>query len=122
MMLRLEDERRQSRRFQVKEDAFAFIDNTPFTIQNISAGGLMLQSVVFDEAPSDNMTLDIFHKTKEIYLKDIPVRLISQIKSKAVTPFSAIQVKRFGVAFDKLDEKQRGMLDSLISSITVGEA
>jgi len=121
-MLSTEEDRRQSRRFRMQEGAFAFIDNTPFTIQDISEGGMMLQSVVFDEMPAEHLLLDIFLKSEKFYLENVPVRLIRQLKNKAKTPFSTIQVRRYGLAFEDMDEQQRKLLDSLIFSNTVGEA
>jgi len=115
-------ERRSSRRYLVQEGAFAFINNTPFTIQNISEGGMMLQSVVFDDTPDEHLVLDIFLKSEDLYLKNIPVRLVSHSKSRSTTPFSAIQVRLYGLAFENLDEEQRILLDTLISKDAEGQA
>lgn len=122
MMPSVAEDRRSSRRYIVREGAFAFIDNTPFTIQNISEGGMLLQSVVFDDTPDEHLMLDIFLKREEIYLKNIPVRLISQLKSRSSTPFSAIQVRYYGLAFENLNEQQRDLLEFLLNNNTVGEA
>ena len=54
------DERRMFTRFKVGDGAFAFIDNTPFVIQNISKGGVQVKSVVYDGSPPEEMKLDIF--------------------------------------------------------------
>ena len=122
MMPNIVEERRSTRRYLVQEGAFAFIDNTPFTIQNISEGGMMLQSVVFDDTPDENLMLDIFLKSEGIYMKNIPVRLISHLKSRPSTPFSAVQAMLYGLAFEGLDDHQRNLLDYLIHNNTVGEA
>jgi hypothetical protein len=121
-MILQEEERRQYPRFRVREGAYAFINNIPFTIQDISEGGMKIQSVVFDEAPLENLKVDIFVSNGKFYLKDVPVRLVSLLQDDSTTPFSAIHVRRFGFEFDTLTEQQKHLLDDLITYNTVGEA
>ncbi len=121
-MPELTEERRHYTRFQVREGAYAFIDNIPFTIQDISEGGMKIQSVIFDDVPMDDIVLDIFVNNGEFYLKGIPVRLISLMENEATTPFSAIRVRRFGFEFGDLTEQQIQLVDSFITYNTVGEA
>jgi len=116
------DEKRKYARFTVSDGAFAFINNTPFTIRNISEGGLQLQSVVFDDAPSDDMLLDIFLKKDNFYLQNIPVRLVRFQKNSASSPFSNAHVKCFGLQFGELTLQQKTRLDSFIAHSTNGEA
>jgi hypothetical protein len=106
----------------VTEDAFAFIHNTPFVIQNISEGGMKLKSVVFDEQPPDEMMLDIFLKDDNFYLQDIPVRLISFNRNKSLSPFGSAHTKYFGLQFGELTEQQKTRLDYFISRSSAGEA
>lgn len=115
-------ERRKFPRFRVREGAYAFIDNIPFTIQDISEGGMKLQSVVFDETPVENLTVDIFVNNGKFYLKGIPVRLISLLQDDTASPFNVIHVKRFGFKFEELTDQQKHLLDNLITYNTVGEA
>ena len=79
-------ERRQHPRFQVGEGAFAFINNIPFSILNVSAGGMKLQSALYDDVPPEHLTLDIFLKNENFYLQDIPVHLVRIKKAYARTP------------------------------------
>lgn len=116
------NERRKHKRFQVCDGAFAFINNIPFTICNISEGGMRLQTVVFEDAPLDEMTLDIFLKDKNFYLQGIPVRLVTVRKKHANSPFSTLQVRSLGLQFGELSEQQKTRLDSFISQTTAGEA
>lgn len=116
------EERRQYPRFCVREGVYAFINNIPFTIQDISEGGMKLQSVVFDEAPLENLKVDIFVNNGKFYLKDVPVRLVSLLQDDTTTPFSTIYVRRFGFKFEDLTEQQKHLLDNLITYNTVGEA
>lgn len=115
-------ERRKFPRYRVREGAYAFINNIPFTIQDISEGGMKLQSVVYDEAPVENLTVDIFVNTGKFYLKDVPVKLVSLLQDETTSPFNVVHVKRFGFKFENLTDQQKHLLDNLITYNTVGEA
>lgn len=115
-------ERRRHPRFQVGEGAFAFINNIPFSILNVSAGGMQLQSVLFDEAHSEQMTLDIFLKNDNFYLQGIPVHLVRVRKAFARSPFSSTELRCFGIQFGELTEQQKTRIDYFISHSSVIEA
>ena len=115
------NEKRNYPRFTVSDGAFAFINNTPFTIRNISEGGLQLQSVVFDDSPSDDMLLDIFLKKDNFFLQHLPVRLIRFQKKRSSSSFSRIHVNCFGLQFGELTLTQKARLDSFIARSTNGE-
>ncbi|MFZ5798172.1 MAG: PilZ domain-containing protein [Thermodesulfobacteriota bacterium] len=110
-----ENERRRNPRFQVGDGAFAFINNIPFAILNVSQGGMKIQSVLFDEVPPDRMTLDIFLRNENFYLQDIPVHLVRFRKNYARTPFSSAQLRCFGIQFGELTEQQKTRIDYFIS-------
>lgn len=116
------EDRRRYTRFRVREGAYAFIDSIPFTIQDISEGGMKIQSVVFDEAPLENLKIDIFVNNGQFYLKDVPVRLVRLLQDESTTPFSTIHVKRIGFEFKNLTDQQKHLLDNLITFNTIGEA
>ncbi|MDD3618350.1 MAG: PilZ domain-containing protein [Desulfobulbaceae bacterium] len=116
------EERRKDKRFEVCEGAFAFINNTPFVIRNISKGGLKLQSVVFDDVPPQDMALDIFLKNENFYLQDIPVRLVSIANNHPKTPFSSLRVKCLGLQFGELNQQQKTRLDYFITRSAVAGA
>ncbi|GAB4341945.1 MAG: hypothetical protein Kow0089_16680 [Desulfobulbaceae bacterium] len=115
-------ERRRHARFRVSEGAFAFIGNVPFTIRNISEGGMKLESAVFDDAPAEEMVLDIFLQHENLYLQDIPVRLVRFQKSGPSTPFSSAHVLCFGLQFGELTQQQKTRLDYFISRSTFHQA
>lgn len=118
------NERRQHTRFMVTDGAFAFIQNTPFIIQDISKGGLQVKSVAFDEAASApaEMILDIFLKDDNFYLQNIPVRLIRFHKNNSASPFGNIHVGYFGLQFGELTEQQKSRLDYFIARSSCSEA
>lgn len=108
-------ERRQHPRFQVGDGAFAFINNIPFSILNVSAGGMKLQSALYDDVPSEYLSLDIFLKNENFYLQDIPVRLVRIKKAYARSPFITSHLHCFGLQFGELTEQQKTRLDYFIS-------
>jgi c-di-GMP-binding flagellar brake protein YcgR len=116
------EDRRKYTRFSVREGVYAFIDNIPFTVQDISEGGMKIQSVVFDDALLENMKIDIFVNNGKFYLKNVPVRLVRLLQDESTTPFSTIHVKRIGFEFENLTDQQKLLLDNLITFNTVGEA
>lgn len=115
-------DRRRHTRFQVRDGAFAYINNIPFTIRNISEGGMRLQSVVFEDTPQEEMTLDIFLKDEDFYLQDIPVQLVTLLRKTTDSPFSTLQLRCLGIKFGELTEQQKTRLDFFISKTTTGEA
>lgn len=122
MYMSISKEKRNYPRFRVSDGAFAFINNVPFTIQNISEGGLQLQTVVFDDSPSDDMLMEIVLKNDNFYLQNIPVRLVRFQKNMSSSPFSNVHVKCFGLEFGELTPHQKIRLDSFIARSTTGQA
>ena len=116
------NEKRKHTRFTVSDGAFAFINNIPFTVRNISKGGLHLQSVSFDDSPSDDMLLDIFLKNDNFYLQNIPVRLVRLQNINPSSSFSRVHIKCFGLQFRELSPQQKIRIDSFIARSATGEA
>ena len=114
-------EKRNYPRFRVSDGAFAFINNIPFTIQDISEGGLQLQSVAFDDSPSDDMYLDLFLNNDNFYLQNIPVRLVRFQKNISSSSFSNVHVTCFGLEFGELTPQQKIRLDSFLARSVTGE-
>lgn len=115
-------ERRQHKRFRVKEGALAFLGTTPGTIVDISEGGLALHYVVFEQEPQRQFRLDIFFAEDDFYLPDIPSELVTDIRSQTESPFCAIRVKRLGIRFGELTSEQKERLRYFILHNTVSEA
>ncbi|NOX79772.1 MAG: PilZ domain-containing protein [Deltaproteobacteria bacterium] len=115
-------ERRRHKRFNVSENALAFINNAPCMIHDISEGGMMLQSVVLEDEPADTLKLDIFVGSDNFYLQDVPVHLVSRSRRQSAVPFSIVQVKCYGFQFGELTEQQKSRLDYFIARNTVADA
>lgn len=115
-------ERRLFTRFEVTDESFAFIHNTPFIIQNISKGGVQLKSVVYDDIPPEEMMLDFFLKEENFYLQNIPVRLVRFHKKSSSLPFGNTHEGFFGLQFGELTQQQKSRLDYFIARSSSGEA
>ena len=115
-------DRRAYTRFKVVDGAFAFIANTPFIIQNISEGGMALNSVVYDDSPPEEMLLDMFLKDENLFLENIPVRLVRFQKNISLSPFSTTHSKCFGLQFGELTEQQKTRLDHFIARSSSAQA
>lgn len=120
--LNAQPERRSQKRFRVKEGALAFLGHTPGDIIDISEGGMAIHYLVFDKEPDSQFRLDIFFGADDFYLSDIPTKLVSDIQSQPESPFSAVRVKRLGLCFGELNEKQKSRLKYFILNNTVAEA
>jgi c-di-GMP-binding flagellar brake protein YcgR len=116
------NERRRSPRFQVSEGAFAFINNIPFAILNISSGGMQLQSALYDDVPPESMQIDIFLKNDNFFLQDIPVRLVRVRNAHPRTPFTTTQLRCFGIQFGELTEQQKTRIDYFLSHSSMIES
>lgn len=108
-------ERRQHPRFKVGDGAFAFINNIPFSILNVSSGGMKVQTVLFEDVLPEHLTMDIFMRNENFYLQDIPVRLVRVRNVFARTPFMPTQFRCFGLQFGELTEQQKTRIDYFIS-------
>lgn len=115
-------DRRRHTRFKVCEGAFAFINNIPYAIRNISHGGLRLETVFCGDEELDEISLDIFLRDENLYLQDIPVRLVNVWKDYPHSPFSAMGVRCLGLQFADLTEQQLTRLDLFMSRSTTGVA
>jgi hypothetical protein len=115
-------DRRQHRRFRVKEGALAFLGQVPGTIIDISEGGMSIHYVVFEREPSNTMQLDIFFAENEFFLPDLPVQLVSDVDASEEPLFSATKVKRLGIRFGELNSEQRSQLKYFILNNTVSTA
>jgi hypothetical protein len=89
-------------------------------IINISKGGLEVHFALYDrdlEAPSE---VTIFFTTDRFYLRKIPCKTVSDSEIGASLPFNSMSMRRCGLQFGELNEKQKSQLDFFLSNYTVG--
>ena len=88
-------------------------------IVDVSEGGLAL-TYAADPGPAvKEGGLHLFGSGGVSYLRDVPVRAVSDVELPNEVEFSTIPVRRMGVEFDALTETQQQILHGFISENAV---
>lgn len=112
-------ERRTSRRFKVREESFAFIENDSkilCKIKNISRGGISLITIANADQIPELFDTDIFVTGRVFYLKDVPSKKISESYLGSKSFFTAFVKSRVGVQFGELDSDQAAQLEVFLEN------
>ena len=118
-------ERRRHTRFKVAPGAYAAIRTTPHTlgqIKNISKGGLAIQYVDLGEPKQHNGSMDIFVSGRHSFVRQLPVKTITDFKVDNEVPFSSLQIRQMSVQFGHLEDQQQIQLNAFINDHTIGSA
>lgn len=110
-------DRRTHKRFRVREESFAFIENGSkilCKIKNISKGGVSLVTIANAEHIPEIFDMDIFVTGRVFYLKDVPSKKISQAYLDSKSLFTTFVKSRVGIQFGELDSDQTVQLDNFI--------
>ena len=94
-------DRRTQKRFKVREESFAFIENDSkilCKIKNIGRGGVSLMTVANAEEIPEIFDLDIFVSGRVFYLKDLPAKKF--LKSIPTTPVFSIPLLKVKLGFN----------------------
>ena len=116
-------EQRRHKRFRVPKGSLVGLGphNTKAgQIIDVSMGGLGFRYAGSEE-PS-NGELDIVLNEREFFLGRMPFKTVSDFEMTSVVGPSSITMRRSGVEFRKLTEKQRSQLRYFIQKHTLGEA
>ncbi len=123
-------ERRTHKRFRAQDGAFAVAGMPPQPhfippgqIVDVSRGGLAFHYVAGDEkeGPNGSFELVILLANKNFHIDKVPFETISDFEIANEVPFSSITMRRRGVQFGKLTDKQISQLDYFIRNHTIGE-
>lgn len=117
-------DRRTHKRFRVREESFAFIENDSkilCKIRNISKGGISLVTIANAEHIPELFDMDIFVAGRVFYLKDVPSQKISETYLDSKSLFSTFVKSRVGIQFGELDSDQTDQLDDFIKKHTTIE-
>ena len=110
-------ERRVQPRFEMNRQIFTVVKSDGETLGellNISQGGLALSYVVGLGSRIMKGTLDVFAAGGISFLKDFPVRTVSDSEIPNDVDFSSIQLRRMGVVFENLTKTQQQALRDFI--------
>lgn len=122
-------EGRKHKRFRVQDGAFAVAGMPPHPrcippgqIVDVSRGGLAFQYVAGEEEGSNgSFELVILVANNNFHSDKVPFETISDFEIANEVPFSSITMRRRGVQFGKLTDKQISQLDYFIRNHAIGE-
>ncbi len=110
-------ERRKYKRFRLQVSAFALV-NRPFSqmgeIIDISRGGLSFRYAPDKEIPKGSLALDILCVDDGFRLGRVPAKTVAELNISK-------EVRRLGVQFGRLTNKQSSQLKSFIQTHAAGE-
>ncbi len=112
-------DRRTHKRFKVREESFAFIENESkilCKIKNISRGGISLVTIANAEYIPEFFDTDIFVTGRVFYLKDVPSKKVSESHLDGKSLFSTFVKSRVGIQFGELDSDQAAQLEVFLKS------
>ena len=78
-----------------------------FTFVNLDSISQRLQNI-------EEVHMDCFLAGKGIFIRNLPVRLVSSTESLSVSAISSLMIKRVGVEFTSLTVSQQVQINSLI--------
>jgi len=114
-----QEERRQHKRFRVKNTVFAMLDSHPVghaaAVLDVSMGGVGLQYCCSDDFDCRWKRLDVISAYDNFFLRKLPIEIISdQVIEKEQGDAPAEAIKRCGVKFNNLTYTQQALLDIFI--------
>ncbi len=113
-------ERRQHKRFQVKNGAYAvFMTNPPklAQIKEISKGGLMVRYFDSGDMLDETSELDILMKDTDFRIRKVPFRTTSNFTITVELSESSIMMRQTGMKFREMKPNQISELDHFIKII-----
>ena len=117
-------ERRQTKRYKVREGAFAVLmpdANKLGQIFDLGKGGLSFLYIDTGVMSDKSSELDIYVTGNKFYLPALPVHIVSEIIIPNKIPINPIVMRRQGIQFGELTSEQTAALDAFIKSYAAGE-
>jgi hypothetical protein len=117
-------DRREHKRYEVQEGAFAALPSNYLVgqIRNISKGGISFTCLASGKQEFNMPILEIFSKDNDFYLREIPFKPVSEIDIEDRVPSSSMQLKQISGEFTELTENQISQLDYFLQNYTATEA
>lgn len=116
-------ERRQLKRFNAQDGAFALARNHVSKlgqIMNVSMRGLAFKYIANGQQSNGIFQLDIFLSGRGFHSKNIPSKTVSDFEMKSEFPFSSIRMRRCCVQFGELTRIHMSQLEDFIQNHTAG--
>jgi hypothetical protein len=115
-------ERRQHKRYRIKNDTLVFSAWTPAPLSmSVSGDSPSILSPLNTIYPC--RAISIFSQAQSrFYLPNVPVSLVNEVQTLPNSMFSTLRVKRLCMQFGPLSNKQQSQLNDFISRNTVAES
>ena len=114
-------ERRQHKRFNAREGAFALVKNHISRlgqIIDVSMRGLAFKYIANGRHARGRSELDIFLSGNRMHLKNIPFKTVSDFEMKSESPFNLVRMRRCCVQFGELTHIHVSQLEDFIQNHT----
>jgi hypothetical protein len=117
-------ERRKTKRYKVKNGAFAALK--PYSdkvgqIVDLSKGGLAFLYFDTGEGSNESSELDIYDVGNHFYMSKLAVKTVSDVTIPNKIPINPIIMRRCGVQFGELTTEQTSSLDSFMQNYATDE-
>lgn len=114
----MDGEKRRHPRFEVRPGVFGAVKSGAHMlgdVVDVSEGGLALTYVAELGSLVEEGVLHLFGSGGISYLKNAPVKTVSDIELPNDVPFSTIKIRRMGMEFGMLSDIQKGQLRGFIA-------
>jgi hypothetical protein len=115
--------RRREERYKVVEDVFAVTTTNHGILGNIldiSNRGLSFHCIASSDTAGETFELDLFFGGRGYLSRQIACKKVSDRTEHSQIPFSSVVMRRVGVNFLGLTQKQSDQLLNFIDTLTVG--
>lgn len=124
------DERREHRRFRIRDKAYALIDGPAFhpkvvEIADLSIGGIAFRYLNYETMPYGNILsykpveLDILLDGANYSLGEVAIKTISDTIISKANRFSFVTIRECRVKFQELTGRQKSQLANFIKTHTI---
>ena len=110
-------ERRVHLRYRVSEGVFAVLNASMLMVGqviDVSMGGIAYIYIANEKSPQGSFTLDILISGEGYHLRSVPCRIISDTPALSAYSFTSVPMRRQGIQFETLGQKERARLRELI--------
>ncbi len=112
--LQTETERREYKRFKIKENVFAADSDRMGQIVDLSMGGFSFRYPELQKQPVESQKMDIFVKDNSFFLQNLPITIVSDRKVVDDIDYPMPLLRRRGVKFQELTSEQKFQLEYLL--------
>lgn len=114
-------ERRKHKRFRVQDETLAVVGHKIGRIIDMSMGGLAFSYIAGREEGDESYQLSILLSEDSFNLTKVPFKTVWDVEALDV-PYSSLAMRRCGVEFGDLTERQISQIEYFVENHTLGGA